>query len=46
MFHFYQSFDESQSVLLVKVISLNSIKKNFVGNTFHPENTETATEKL
>lgn len=46
MFHFYQSFDESQSVLLVKVISLNSIKKNFVGNTFHPESTETATEKL
>lgn len=27
MFHFYQSFDESQSVLLVKVISLNSMKK-------------------
>lgn len=46
MFHFYQSFDESQSVLLVKVISLNSMKKNFVGNTFHPESTETATEKL
>lgn len=38
--------NESQSVLLVKVISLNSMKKNFVGNTFHPESTETATEKL